>query len=127
MPSQTALPRSTSVFQVERVDDTLIITPRRDLRELEYQQIERAAGDVLLLLENGTIRNAVLDFRKTDYYGSTALGFFLKLWKRIRSRGGHLAFCNVSRHEREILRITKLDGLWPIFASQAEALRRFRE
>jgi anti-anti-sigma factor len=65
----------------------------------------------------------VLDFRKTDYYGSTALGFFVKLWKRVRDRDGRMAFCGVSDHEREILRVTHLDGMWPICSSREEAVQ----
>jgi hypothetical protein len=34
-----------------------------------------------------------------------------------------MAFCGVSDHEREILKVTKLDGLWPICDSREEALK----
>jgi anti-anti-sigma factor len=112
----------TGRFEVEREGQTLIITPREDLRELDFRAIEAGASDILRLLGSGTIKNVVLDFHKTDYYGSTALGFFVKLWKRIRECDGRMAFCGVSDHEREILRVTKLDALWPICPSREEAL-----
>jgi anti-anti-sigma factor len=109
-------------FVIERDGETLIVTPVTDLRELNYPQIEAGAREVLDLLDGPSVKNVVLDFHKTDYYGSTALGFFLKVWTRVRSRDGKMAFCHVSGHEREILRITKLDGLWPICSSREEAL-----
>ncbi len=112
----------TGTFDVERTKETLIVTALTNLRELDYPAIEAAARDVLRLLDNGTIKNVVLDFRQTDYYGSTALGFFVKLWKRVRERHGRMAFCGVSDHEREILRVTNLDGLWPLCASREQAL-----
>jgi hypothetical protein len=34
-----------------------------------------------------------------------------------------MAFCGVSDHEREILKVTNLDGLWPICSSREEALK----
>jgi anti-anti-sigma factor len=114
---------SSSPFEIEREGQTLIVTAQTDLRELDYWQIEAGAQDILQLLRNGTIKDVVLDFHKTDYYGSTALGFFVRLWKRIRDQGGRMAFCSVSKHEREILQVTKLDDLWPICASRAEALK----
>jgi anti-anti-sigma factor len=113
----------TGQFEVEREDQTLIITPRADLRELDFRAIEAGASDILRLLGNGTIKNVVLDFHKTGYYGSTALGFFVKLWKRVRECDGRMAFCAVSELEREILKVTKLDGLWPICPSRTEALK----
>jgi anti-anti-sigma factor len=110
------------IFEIDQVNDTLIVVPTMDLRELDYQRIEKGARKILELLRDTHIRNVVLDFHKTDYYGSSALGFFLKLWKKVRSRNGRMAFCNVSSHEREILQITSLDHFWPICLSMREAL-----
>src|ERR1022692_4787169 len=107
--SQTGLPTAGGIFEIEQEDDTIIVVPTVDLRELEYQRIEEGARKILDLLNGIGIKNVVLDFHQTDYYGSTALGFFLKLWKRVRNRNGRMAFCNVSDHENEILRLTKLD------------------
>jgi anti-anti-sigma factor len=110
-------------FEVEREGQTLVVTALKDLRELDYQQIEAGATGILNLLGNGAVKNVVLDLHRTDYYGSTALGFFVKLWKRVRDRNGRLAFCGVSEHEREILKVTYLDGLWPICSSREDALQ----
>jgi anti-anti-sigma factor len=106
-----------------RLGSTAILTPPSDLRELEFEQIETAAEGVLREVAEGGVRNVVIDFRETDFYGSTALAFFVKLWKRVRSMGGRMAFCNVSPHEREILEITRLNTMWPLCDSLEEALR----
>ena len=116
----------TDCFQIELSGDTLIVIPLVDLREIAFPQIESGAKAVLDSLEASRAKNVVLDFHKTDTYGSTALGFFVKLLKRARSRGGQMAFCNVSEHERDILRTTKLDHSWPICASREEALASVR-
>jgi anti-anti-sigma factor len=113
-------------FEVERQDDTLIVTPTGDLRELEFAQIEAGAEAILERIERALVRNVVVDFQGTDYYGSTALGVFVKLWKRVCRHGGKMAFCNLSGHENEILEITRLNGLWPICRSRAEALAAVR-
>jgi anti-anti-sigma factor len=112
----------TSVLDLEAVEETLIITPLADLRELAFQQIEAEAKDVLELLETGAFRNVVLDFRSTDSFGSTALGFFAALGKQVQRCKGRMAICNVSEHEREILDVTRLSKLWPLCASREEAL-----
>ncbi len=114
---------ATGAFEVEREGHTLLVTALTDLRELDYSKIEAGESDILNLLGNGTITNVVLDFHRTDFYGSTALGFFVKLWKRVRDCKGRMAFCGVSDHEREILKVTNLDGLWPICRSREEALK----
>jgi anti-anti-sigma factor len=108
------------ILQVERHDEVLVLTPRRNLRELEYREIEeellRVADDPAALL-------VVVDFGHTDYFGSTALGMLTLLCQRVRGRGGRVAFCNLSAHEREIVAITGLNELWPICGSREEALQ----
>jgi len=111
-----------NIFQFERQGETIIVVPLAGLSELAYQEITAGAKDILELLDHGPARNVVLDFSRTAYYGSTALGFFVKLWKRVSKRNGRMAFCNVSDHEKETLQIMKLDDLWPICSSRREAL-----
>ena len=87
---------SVPVFAEEKRGDTLVVTPLENLREFEFDRLEAAAVGVFQEIEAKAVKNVVLDFGKTDFYGSTALGFFVKLWKRVRAGGGQLVFCNVS-------------------------------
>ena len=114
------------IFEIETQGDTVIVTPTGDLGEFSFRQIEEEAAHILELLEEKAAKNMLLDFHKTERYGSTALGFFLKLWKRVRGLGGHMAFCNVSEHELEVLRLLKLDTVWASYTSRAEALEALR-
>jgi anti-anti-sigma factor len=125
--SQTGPASADGIFEIEREGDTIIVIPAVDLRELDYQRIEERARTILELLNGSNIKNVVLDFHKTDYFGSTALGVFLKLWKRVSSKNGRMALCNISDNEKEILQIMKLDHFWPICSSRIEALVAVRE
>jgi anti-anti-sigma factor len=108
---------------VEQQGDTLILMPKCDLRELEYQEIEREAEAVLgRLAADGSIRNVVVVFSKTDYFGSTALGLLVRLRHEVRGRNGRMALCNISTHEKDIFEVTGTDALWPIFPSREEAI-----
>jgi anti-anti-sigma factor len=68
-----------------------------------------------------------MDFSRTDYYGSTALAFFVNVWKAVRRHQGHMSFCSVSDHERQILSLTRLDTLWSICGTREEALEAVRK
>ena len=113
---------AANVFEIERQGDTVIVTPVMNLGEFAFHEVESEAATVLSLLDKGDVKNVVLDFHRTDHYGSTALGFFIKLLKRVRSLNGRMALCNVSAHEMDILRLLKLDKVWPICTSRDEAL-----
>ena len=114
-----------NLFTMEQQDETMILSPIKNLSELELSFLDHEIRAVMRQLDQSACRNVLLDFINTDYYGSTALGFFLVLWKRVRDKDGQMAFCHVSSHEREILQLTKLDSLWPICATRQEALDAF--
>jgi anti-anti-sigma factor len=115
----------TDIFLTERDADTLIVTPTVNLGELEVD--ETLLQKISDLLTDESIHNLVVDFHQTEYFGSTALGFFVRLWKRIRRRRGAMALCNLSEHQADILRITRLDELWPACASRADAVAAVRQ
>jgi anti-anti-sigma factor len=109
------------MFHIETEGKIVVVVPERDLREFEFGEIEREGAELLEMLDGPDARSVVVDFHRTDYYGSTALSFFVKLWKRVRATGGKMAFCNVSAHELEILELTKLDTLWSLCGTRNEA------
>ena len=115
---------STGVFRVEQVGPTMVVTPTDDLRELEFDRIEDGAAEVFQALEKGHAKNVVIDLHHTSYYGSTALSFFVKLWKRVKTDGGQMVLCGVSDQEQEVLQATHLDKLWPQSPDRARALTR---
>ncbi len=110
------------IFDFEHSGDTLILIPNTDLRELEFDTLEAGSDEVFRALDSETITNVIIDFHKTDYYGSTALTFFVKFWKRIKSRGGQMVLCQVSVHEQEILELTNLISLWSVCKTRQEAI-----
>jgi anti-anti-sigma factor len=110
-----------AVFEIEREGETIIVTPAVNLREFEF--VESNVNEVIEVLSDLSIKNLVIDFQRTDYFGSSALALFVKLWKTVAARNGCMAFCNVSEHEHEILNVNKLDMLWRICESRAEAMK----
>lgn len=110
------------VFAMEERKDVLIISPQTNLSEIEFEMIYKETVAVLDAIDASGIRHVILDFKKTDYFGSSALGFFVRLWKRARERGGKLILCYLSRHEVEILRTTQLDEVWTKCPTLEDAL-----
>lgn len=110
------------LFALAKADHSIIVTPQRNLTEFDFAQIESEASEVLGRISKDGGPNVVVDFSKIDYTGSTALSFFTRLFKKTRCRGGEMAFCNVSPVEREVLEVTRLDTLWPIYDSLGDAL-----
>jgi anti-anti-sigma factor len=126
MPS-TLVEKGERIFEFEPHADTIVVVPVVNLRESDYERIEEAAKDIFEFLNRSSYKNVVLDFHKTDFYGSTALAFFVKLWKWAKQHNGRLIFCNLSEHEQEVLQVANLDQLWPICTTRKEALQAVQE
>jgi len=115
---------TTRIIDFERQGNILVLTPLRDLRELDFEEIEAERDEAIQLLDDdSTIRVVVVDLGHVDYLGSTVVTMLAQLWQSVRARGERMALCNISHHEREILSLTGLSGLWAIFGTRLEAIR----
>jgi anti-sigma B factor antagonist len=111
------------LFDIEEPGETMILTPKADMGELDHERLDAAMKLVLDRLNHSSVKNIILDFHKTDYFGSTAVGFLVRLWKTTCTRKGRMALCTLSEHEKEILAVMRLDHVWDLCASREEALR----
>jgi hypothetical protein len=50
------------------------------------------------------------------------LGPLVVIWNRVRKHDGEMSLCGLGHHGREVLKRTKLNTLWRIYASLEEAL-----
>ena len=109
-------------FTVEQAGDTVIFRAIGSIGGL-VEDAARTEWDALLnQVEAANAKHAVIDLGALDYFGSIMLELLVVLWKRVDSKGGKLALCNVSPVGLEILNTAKFNTLWPIVASREEAL-----
>lgn len=110
------------IFTRELHGTTLLLNSQTNLGSLHEPEIAHEAEDLLHLINESQSTNVVIDLSRAEYLGTAMLGAVVKLWKRISLRGGHLALCNVSENVAQVLRITKLNAVWPIYASRDQAM-----
>ena len=115
----TELPR---VFSTDIRENTLIVVVLGSAGSLLAAQIRAELEDILGQLEQAEVRDVVVDCAKAPYFGSSVLQAIHTIWKHVSAAGGRLALCNLSDRTREILHVSRFDTLWPVYASQAEAL-----
>lgn len=110
-----------TLFETETSDNTIVLTPVRDMGEFEMAVYDMPVFEYLkeLVAE----KNVIIDFSKTDYFGSSTIGMFIRLVQHIRDFGRHIVFCNLSTHEEELLKITHILSLWTVVDSLEDAQR----
>ncbi|MFO0946277.1 MAG: STAS domain-containing protein [Planctomycetota bacterium] len=115
------------IFDIDEEPRALVVSPLRDINSFERGDLDSAVGVVLERYGQQPSANMVMDFHLTPYYSTTMLTAMLRLWKKVRDRGGCMAFCNLSPDELEVLKITRLDTVWPTYASREDALHAVGE
>ena len=112
------------IFARESHGNTLVLNPIMHLGSLHEPEIVHETQDLLDFINksNPIPTNLVIDLARGDYLGTAMLGAVVKLWKRVSQRGGRLALCNVSDNVTQVLRVTKLHAIWPIYGTRDQAL-----
>lgn len=105
-------------FTLDRADDFLTVAVDGQLVVTNRQEFKQAILDAM---EQG-VRLVIVDFTRTGYIDSSGLGALVSLNRRLRDAGGDLRLVGLSDELRTLFELTRLDALFPLFASRADAL-----
>jgi anti-sigma B factor antagonist len=103
-------PKGVLVIEVE---GQLIVGNRQELKQKVLDSID--TGE----------RKFLIDFTRTGYIDSSGLGVLVSLSKKIRDEGGDLKLAGLNEDLRTLFELTKLDTLFSISDTPAEALATF--
>jgi anti-sigma B factor antagonist len=95
------------------VDGQLIVGNRHELKQKVLEALER--GD----------RKFLVDFTNTGYIDSSGLGVLVSLSKKVREMDGDLRLAGLNEDLRTLFELTKLDTLFTIADSAAQAIAGF--
>jgi anti-sigma B factor antagonist len=111
-------------ISVTRQKDVRIVefTNNRILDEANIAEIGQTLGS---LIDEGDNPKLLLDFATVDHLSSAALGMLINANNRIREKNGQLRMTNIKPQILEVFVITKLNKLFRILPSRAEALASF--
>jgi len=113
-------------FRIERVGDVWVVIPSSRVESLQWELIEEASELLVGPICNLEGPQLIVDLRDVDYFGSVFLSLLLRVERCVRRSAGSMAVCGASPRARELLRITNLDTIWPIYDDRAEALAALR-
>jgi anti-sigma B factor antagonist len=70
--------------------------------------------------------NFLLDLRSVTYISSTGVGSLIKSYRSVLKQKGQVKLLSPSQSVRNILAISKLDGVFEIFSDESAALASFK-
>jgi anti-anti-sigma factor len=110
------------VFTIERRGGVTIISPTNDVERFDAVDLEDAADLVTHPIRGTRGPLVVWDLSQVDFFGSSFLTLLLRAWKVVLIGGGQMALAGVSPRAKELLHLTSLDMLWPLYKDRSEAI-----
>lgn len=98
---------------IVRIEGQLIVGNRQELKTLIQEGLDRGE------------RKFMIDCSQTGYIDSSGLGALVTLAKKVRELGGDLRIAGLNEDLRSLFELTKLDTLFHISPTAAEALAGF--
>lgn len=93
------------------VTGQLVVGNRQEFKQAILDQVEQDA------------RLVIVDFTNASYIDSSGLGALVSLAKRVRDVDGDLRLVGLNDDMRSLFELTRLDALFPLFASKDDALK----
>jgi len=110
------------IFTIEHIGGITVIEPSPALEHMDPAMVDGAAAMLLEPLRRDPNPLVVVDLARVDYFGSSFLALLIRCWKMATVKGGMMALSGVSPRARELLRMTSLDVVWPLYADRLEAM-----
>jgi anti-anti-sigma factor len=69
-------------------------------------------------VKNSNCAKVLADFSEVEYIDSTGIGFLIGIYASVtRNATGQFVLCNLNRRVREVLELTRLANVMPIYAN----------
>lgn len=111
-----------SAFTIEPHGEVTLIRVAPALESLDPGHVEAASTLVLDPLRLLTSPLVIFDLSGLSFVGSAFLAVMIRCWKLVSSRGGTMVLSGIAPSVRELLGMTALDRVWPIYATSSEAI-----
>ncbi len=118
MASETSRLRTRrigDVVQVEFIDRNI----------LDEANIQAIGEEISSIIDAQPKPKLLISFTNVDHLSSAALGTMITINNRIRSAGGQLRLADIDPQIYEVFVITKLNKLFEIHQTSADALKSF--
>ena len=112
----------TSRLRIKKVGDVSQIEfiDRNILDEANIQQI---GEEIASIIESSPKPKLLISFANVDHLSSAALGTLITINNKVRTAGGQLRLADIDPQIYEVFVITKLNKLFQIHETSADALK----
>lgn len=112
------------MLTIKEENDILIIEVSEERLDMV---IAKRFKDELSKASSHKPKKIIINLSKANYFDSSALGALVAYLKEVKSYGGHIVICNLSRSLYALLKLSKLDILFDIKSTLQEAIDYYNQ
>ena len=109
------------------------VTEQKGIRIIEFTNskildeanIAEIGNTLNVLIDENENPRLLLDFATVDHLSSAALGMLINVNNRVKQQNGQLRLSNIKPQIMEVFEITKLNKLFKILPTRADALASY--
>lgn len=117
---------NTKAFDVSVQRHAVVISPQGDALSYRDIDLQREGEEVRIFLKEKNVLRLVVDLERSNYFGSLMIGMLNSFGLQVKEQGGKMVLCNASEDMLAILKVMKIDTLWPHYPSQSKAIKALR-
>ncbi len=96
-----------------------------DTKIVDSANIEEMGAELLSLVDDEHMKHVLLNFEGVAFMSSAALNKLIVMDRRVKEVGGILRLCNLVPEIMEVFTLTRLNQVFDIRKTEAEAKRAF--
>lgn len=108
--------------EVSREQDVTVVELDKTYDALDTELMQNFKDLLLNEVAAAEPPKVVIDMHRTEYVGSRFIELLFRTWKQLRDREGRMALCNLSPFCSEVMKTARLDKVWTMHPSRAEAV-----
>ena len=113
----------TGPLSIVKEGDVTVVVFGPGQRHLDEVGLEAIGNQLIDIAQEASPPLLVLDMAITEFFGSSFIEVLFRVWKRLQTHpNSKFAISGLQEYCREVLEVTHLDKLWPLYASRAEAV-----
>lgn len=102
---------------------TLVVHLGPEYDSLDESSLDRVQDFLLACTDVKDVRNMVVDLSHTKFFGSAFIEVLFRAYNRIKRKAGKFALSGLQAHPKEVILISKLNTIWQLYATAAEAVQ----
>jgi len=108
-------------IDVEKEKDVVVVTVEGDLDSSSAPDLRAKFEELIRQREN----QYVIDLTGVPFMDSSGIAALVNLFKRVRIGAGDVKLCGLQEEVKKVFKLTRLDRVFDIFDTRAEAVASF--